>query len=98
MSLSKIRSKLTEEELSDLKAILGVDLRDPEVIAAQVELENARKQLDFVERQMLNRCAFCDRSSAAAGSLARCSQGICICKGCAESCIRAIEADDTSSG
>jgi hypothetical protein len=42
MNLSIIRAKLTDEELSYLKATLGVDLRDPEVIAALVELEKRR--------------------------------------------------------
>jgi hypothetical protein len=98
MNLSKIRAKLTDEDLSYLKAALGVDLRDPEVIAALVELERVRKQLALVEREMQARCGFCDRSSAVVGSLARSSQGFCICKGCAESCIQVIEAGDTPSG
>lgn len=98
MSLSNIRAKLTDEELTYLKATLGVDLRDPDVIAAQVELERARKQLDLVEREMLARCAFCNRSSAVAGSLAKSSEGICICKECAESCIQAIKGDNAMKG
>ena len=94
MSLSKIRAKLTDEDLSYLKATFGVDLRDPDLIAAQVELENARKQLGLVEREMLARCAFCNRSSAVVGALAKSAQRVCICKGCAEACIQAIEADN----
>ena len=94
MSLSKIRAKLTDEEITYLKATFGVDLRDSEAIAAQVELERARKQLDRVEREMLARCAFCNRSSAVAGTLVKSSQGVCICKECAEWCIQAIEADN----
>jgi ClpX C4-type zinc finger len=89
---------LTDEELTYLKATFGVDLRDPEVIAAHVGLERARKQLDFVEREMLASCAFCNRSSAVAGALAKSSQGVCICKACAESCIQAIEGDDAPEG
>lgn len=94
MSLSKVRAKLTDEDLSNLKATFGMDLRDPELIAAQVDLESARKQLGLVEREMLARCAFCNRSSAVVGALAKSAQRDCICKRCAEACIQAIEADN----
>lgn len=71
-----------------------MDLRDPDLIAAQVALESAHNQLDLVEREMMARCAFCNRSSAVVGALAKSAQRVCICKGCAEACIQAIEADD----
>jgi hypothetical protein len=60
MNLSIIRAKLTDEELSYLKATRGNR-------GAGRAGKKARKQLGFVEREMMASCTFCKRSTASVG-------------------------------
>lgn len=99
--ITSIRSKLTPAEIEYLQIVFGIDLRDPEVIAALSELDGARRQLAAIEEAELRKveareglaphCSFCGATSHAVGPLARSSHGPSICRDCAIQCISILE-------
>jgi hypothetical protein len=100
--IASIRAKLTDAELAFLKEAHGIELRDPEMVAALSEYDQARAQILAIEERALRNarerdgepphCSFCDGSSHAVGPLAASPRGPLICHDCAVACASIITA------
>jgi hypothetical protein len=100
--ITSIRSKLSQAELIFLKENFGVELRDPEVVAAISEMAENRAKILAIEERALRvlrerqgrtpSCSFCGATPYAVGPLAQSPRGPLICKSCAEHCISTVES------
>jgi hypothetical protein len=102
--LRSIRSKLSEAELSYLKDEWGLELRDPEVVAALSELDAAWQRLEVFAAATRSShsnsgepltCAFCGRTANTAGPLVQAPTRTHICSDCASHCLALLRTSRT---
>lgn len=99
--LNSIRSKLDPQELTFLKDTFGVELRDPEMLAALSELNAATREMASIEEKFRIKavsaeppqCSFCGLTAHAVGPMAQATSRALICRACAIRCIAIIDEE-----